>query len=141
MGEQSAKSLRGDKMEDVIFSGRDARKPTGSAEVRLRLSGGHRRAPRCRQRKRRAECYGEAGGHYRPTATPTGTETAIGNGHVADLMAATRDVEITRRLYRSGESEYLIHGEICRLRTSTTSSWTRASAPRPTRSSSRGRSV
>src|SRR6266478_4641259 len=39
MGEQSAKSLRGDRMEDVIFSGSDARKPTAAAEVRLRLSG------------------------------------------------------------------------------------------------------
>src|SRR6476619_1261308 len=39
MGEQSAKSLRGDKMEDVIFNGSDARKPTASAEVRLRFSG------------------------------------------------------------------------------------------------------
>src|SRR4026208_1814115 len=39
LGEQSAKSLRGDKMEDVIFNGSDAGKPTGSAEVRLRLAG------------------------------------------------------------------------------------------------------
>ena len=39
MGEQSAKSLRGDKMEDVIFNGSDARKPTGAAEVRLRFTG------------------------------------------------------------------------------------------------------
>ena len=30
--------------------------------------------------------------------------------------AFTRDVEVTRRLYRSGESEYLIDGEVCRLR-------------------------
>src|SRR5919112_1621451 len=39
LGEQSAKSLRGEKMEDVIFNGSDARKAGGAAEVRLRLSG------------------------------------------------------------------------------------------------------
>ena len=39
LGEQSAKSLRGDRMEDVIFVGSDARKPTAAAEVRLKLSG------------------------------------------------------------------------------------------------------
>src|ERR671925_1313918 len=39
LGEQSAKSLRGEKMEDVIFNGSDARKPGGAAEVRLRLAG------------------------------------------------------------------------------------------------------
>ena len=39
MGEQSAKSLRGEKMEDIIFSGSDARKPTAAAEVRLRFTG------------------------------------------------------------------------------------------------------
>ena len=39
MGEQSAKSLRGERMEDVIFNGSDARKPTAAAEVRLRFSG------------------------------------------------------------------------------------------------------
>src|SRR5512147_2823658 len=39
LGEQSAKSLRGERMEDVIFSGSDARKATAAAEVRLRLSG------------------------------------------------------------------------------------------------------
>src|SRR5213082_562544 len=39
MGEQSAKSLRGERMEDVLFNGSDARKPTASAEVRLRFSG------------------------------------------------------------------------------------------------------
>src|SRR5437773_11210889 len=39
VGEQSAKSLRGERMEDVIFNGSDARKPTAAAEVRLRFSG------------------------------------------------------------------------------------------------------
>ena len=62
MGEQSAKSLRGDKMEDVIFSGSDARKPTGAAEVRLRLSG-----VACRRR-----CGTGASGHE-PSRRADGT--------------------------------------------------------------------
>src|SRR4029079_1351238 len=45
LGEQSAKSLRGDHMQDVIFQGSDARKPTSAAEVRLRLSGEASRVP------------------------------------------------------------------------------------------------
>ena len=39
LGEQSAKSLRGERMEDVIFAGSDARKPTHTAEVKLKMSG------------------------------------------------------------------------------------------------------
>ena len=96
LGEQSAKSLRGDKMEDVIFSGSDGRKPGAAAEVRLRLTG----LPL-------------------PPVDP-GTGNGNGNGHhpsLEDIVDAfTRDVEVTRRLYRSGESEYLIDGEVCRLR-------------------------
>jgi chromosome segregation protein len=97
LGEQSAKSLRGDKMEDVIFSGSDARKPTGAAEVTLRLSG----VPM----PPRADAGGAA-------AAPGAADAAL----ALDPIEAVRDVEVTRRLYRSGESEYLIDGTHCRLR-------------------------
>jgi len=90
LGEQSAKSLRGDRMEDVIFSGSDARKPNAAAEVRLMLAGV-------------------------PVLPPPGP------GMVGELVddegrPMVREVEVTRRLYRSGESEYLINGEVSRLR-------------------------
>src|SRR5918997_5710399 len=48
LGEQSAKSLRGASMEDVIFSGSDARKPTAAAEVRLKLANVPMQAPELR---------------------------------------------------------------------------------------------
>ena len=91
LGEQSAKSLRGDRMEDVIFNGSDARKPTAAAEVRLKLA------------------------NVAQVAMTSAAEPPV------DLLLdaqplITRDIEIGRRLYRSGESEYLIDGQICRLR-------------------------
>jgi chromosome segregation protein len=89
LGEQSAKSLRGERMEDIIFNGSDARKPTASAEVRLKLSQVAKRA----------------------MAAATESEDSLDEEPII-----TRDVEIGRRLYRSGESEYLIDGEVCRLR-------------------------
>jgi chromosome segregation protein len=108
LGEQSAKSLRGDRMEDVIFGGSDARKATGAAEVRLRLGGVAARVP----------------GNV--ARGPALSESVASAG--VDLLAAgavavedeppliVRDVELMRRLYRSGESEYLIDGETVRLR-------------------------
>src|SRR5262245_63273431 len=45
LGEQSAKSLRGEHMQDIIFQDSDGRKPTSAAEVRLRLSGVASRVP------------------------------------------------------------------------------------------------
>ncbi len=90
LGEQSAKSLRGDRMEDVIFSGSDARKPNAAAEVRLMLAG-----------------------------VPVSVQSGAGSGDELvddEGRPMVREVEVTRRLYRSGESEYLINGEVSRLR-------------------------
>jgi chromosome segregation protein len=105
MGEQSAKSLRGDKMEDVIFSGSDARKPTGAAEVRLRF-GNVVVPPSLLKELGEDVLHAETNGN--------------GNGHhpeTAEMIAHTvREIEVTRRLFRSGESEYLIDGQTCRLR-------------------------
>jgi chromosome segregation protein len=75
LGEQSAKSLRGTSMEDVIFNGSSSRQPLQMAEVNLRVSGL--------------------------------------NGNSPD---GSPECVVTRRLYRNGESEYLMNGRTCRLR-------------------------
>ncbi|MDQ3055291.1 MAG: chromosome segregation protein SMC [Actinomycetota bacterium] len=74
LGEQGAKSLRGGKMEDVIFAGTAGRAPLGRAEVILTIDN---------------------------------TDGA--------LPIEYTEVSITRRMYRSGESEYEINGSSCRL--------------------------
>ena len=76
LGEQSTKSLRGSKMEDVIFGGTALRKPQGFAEVTLRLDNSDRSLNNC----------------------------------------DSDDVAVTRRYYRSGDSEYKLNGETVRLR-------------------------
>ncbi len=105
LGEQSAKSLRGERMEDVIFSGSDARKPTGTAEVKLFLAKVNA-AP------------GTVGSADPPADEEAAAGEAATDGEDVDdlLPLITRDVEVGRRLYRSGESEYLIDGKVCRLR-------------------------
>src|ERR671934_1719115 len=75
LGEQSAKSLRGDEMADVIFNGTDSRKPLGFAEVSLTFT----------------DCEKE-------------------------LNVDWHDVRVTRRVYRDGNSEYLLNKIPCRLR-------------------------
>src|SRR5688572_5020852 len=105
LGEQSAKSLRGDRMEDVIFGGSDARRPTAAAEVRLKLSGVAARVPMARD-----------GGGTRPITLSPGGELMGGVAVEEEPPLIVKDVELMRRLYRSGESEYLIDGESCRLR-------------------------
>jgi chromosome segregation protein len=75
LGEQSARTLRGGKMEDVIFQGSTARRPVNVTEVSLFLDN---------------------------------TD--------GDLPIAYREVQITRRLSRSGQSDYLLNGTVVRLR-------------------------
>ena len=75
LGEQSAKLLRGDRMDDLIFAGNGKRKPLGLAEVSLTFTRNN-------------------------GALPTDYD----------------EVNVTRRLYRSGESEYLLNKVPCRLR-------------------------
>ena len=111
LGEQSAKSLRGDKMEDVIFSGSDGRKPGAAAEVRLRLTGLPLPSPSNGNGSHHSDVREEA--CQEPTR---GAGGARSQEILERARAFTRDVDVTRRLYRSGESEYLIDGEVCRLR-------------------------
>src|SRR5213594_2610070 len=125
LGEQSAKSLRGDRMEDVIFNRSDGRRAGATAEVRLRLSG--LAAPSkaasealgasdARSLVPFAPADGNGNGHH-PDADPHGNGNGHRDGPLSEVIEAfTRDVEVTRRLYRSGESEYLIDGRVCRLR-------------------------
>ena len=75
LGEQSAKQLRGGSMQDVIFSGTEARKPMGYAYVSLTLDNAD---------------------------------------HV--LPVDYDEVTVTRQVFRSGESEYRMNGNVCRLR-------------------------
>ena len=112
LGEQSARSLRGERMEDVIFSGSDARKAVGTAEVKMLLA-------------RVAAAPGAVGqgalaqssDGSKVEGNPAISERTHDGGDLDPLLPLiTRDVEVGRRLYRSGESEYLIDGRVCRLR-------------------------
>jgi chromosome segregation protein len=91
LGEQSAKSLRGSRMEDVIFAGTRDRKPLGLASVTMTLVDPN---------------------HNGDAAVPTNGNGS--NGHSKE--AHPQEITITRRLFRSGDSEYLIDGRQARLR-------------------------
>jgi chromosome segregation protein len=124
LGEQSAKSLRGERMEDIIFGGSDARKPTAAAEVRLKLSGvtsrvgfdgnGHRAHGKSHGNGN-GNGHGELHGLEGALADPAAS-VAVAVALEDETPLIVRDVELMRRLYRSGESEYLIDGATCRLR-------------------------
>ena len=83
LGEQSAKSLRGEKMEEVIFNGSGSKKPKGMSEVTMFLSG-----------------------------LNTSSQSAAGDSE----ESSSDTVSVTRRLYRSGDSEYMMNKSQCRLK-------------------------
>jgi len=185
LGEQSAKTLRGSRMEDVIFAGTRDRKPTGMAEVSMTMidpdmyEGSDANEPtqfdiqdempadgdadwdeaavRTRAAEE-AEAYiedvqpGKADdqeGALAAVAVPDATsqlqvaaatetmEPQNGNGHAAAASMSAENAQVvlkirrrkfktltfkkgeivvTRRLFRSGDSEYLLNGKLCRLR-------------------------
>lgn len=103
LGEQSAKNLRGTRMEDVIFAGTRDRKPLGMASVTLTLV----------DPAYHAEPAGHANGNG---ASPQLSADGGGhtNGHAKEHKP--QEITVTRRLFRSGDSEYLVNGKQARLR-------------------------
>jgi chromosome segregation protein len=151
LGEQSAKTLRGTHMQDVIFAGTHDRKPLGMAEVTLTMvdpaayEGPIPVEPEVtiehdgpvdwdedearRQRASEAEeiISAEQPGQALDDEAPEQTSSmGTGEGPQAVVLKIRRrkfqrtpqkgEIVITRRLFRTGESEYLLNGKLCRLR-------------------------
>lgn len=92
LGEQSLKTLRGKKSEDVIFSGSDQKNQLGMAEVSLYLNN-----------------------EETTKGQKSGPETIEKENDLDQVIAGCPEIVITRRLYRSGESEYLLNSNRVRL--------------------------
>ena len=120
LGEQSAKSLRGARMEDVIFAGSRDRKALGMASVTMTLVPDESKlAAVLLTEPEIIETVDPATAQI-PTVNGNGFHHVQGEPHQSSealkAVERTGEVTITRRLYRSGESEYLINGKIARLR-------------------------
>ncbi|HRQ76450.1 MAG TPA: chromosome segregation protein SMC [Phycisphaerales bacterium] len=119
LGERSAKSLRGDAMLDVIFAGSSSRKPVGMASVTLTFDNPIVEAatrPIAQATDSVIELddeldSAEAHDDEREGRFPFATEPS---GRLLNIEAD--QVDVTRRLYRDGRSEYLINGAKVRLR-------------------------
>ncbi|MBV6341944.1 chromosome segregation protein SMC [Candidatus Magnetobacterium casense] len=118
LGEQSAKTLRGDKMEEVIFSGTSDTAPKGMAEVTLSLAD--------IRGTETSDIEVSGNGSGKPSGNGSGKPSGNGSGKPSDngsdkpspdKSASGSDiVDVTRRLYRSGESEYYINKTRSRLK-------------------------
>jgi chromosome segregation protein len=121
LGEQSARSLRGERMADVIFNGTSARPATSMAEASLTLidpeflqadAGVIDESPQESLFPDSDAALSRAGAQAAPSNGDAESNVAR---HPA-LQHRAGEITVTRRLFRSGESEYLINGELCRLR-------------------------
>jgi chromosome segregation protein len=150
LGEQSAKSLRGSHMSEVIFAGTRDRKPLGMAEVTLTLidpeayegpipvepevqinhEGPEDWDEEAVRRQHAAEAEEIAATEQPGMALEEDSDPAppppVGEGPQPVVLKIRRrkfqrtfhkgEILITRRLFRTGESEYLLNGKLCRLR-------------------------
>ncbi len=125
LGEQSARQLRGERMADVIFNGTGARPATSMSEVSLTLvDPEYEQADGEPEESRDALPCPQADledPRRSPEQLPTEATGDNGNGtasvaHRPAPQPRAGQITVTRRLFRSGESEYLINGEISRLR-------------------------
>ena len=117
LGEQSVKSLRGSSMEDVIFNGTRDRLPLGLAQVSLTLLDPEFKreaeipAPEMKQENIFEGEPATAEATALPEPPPTGKPRSR---RKPDIKPG--EILVTRKLYRSGESEYYMNGRQCRLR-------------------------
>jgi len=120
LGERSAKSLRGKEMADVIFAGSAGRKPSGLAAVTLtfdnpvlpdRPSGESTSADAPALLEEESEADAE-----RAHANGEADSSVINRSIRRPLPVDTETVDVERRLYRDGTSQYLINGQKARLK-------------------------